>query len=134
MKRLLRNISCMLILATIFFCACGNQDKDDESNDSGNDEYIELTLENYDYWLSIDATLTDSGSAAQGSYRWATYSATINGAVSGIFEDCEIWYSFEGSDTIHTVKLNASGFAKFSYSVVNGKDIQYVGASGKIYV
>ncbi len=130
MKKLLTIIMAFLCM---IFCACSpNKDSTDSSIDVP--DYIELTIENYEYYLSIQKVKTDSGSFMGGSRRWVSYAATINGTVYGLYENCILSYKYNDSEQIYDIKLNASGFATFEYTVVNGNNISYVAASGRIHI
>lgn len=112
----------------------GNQNSGDD-NKEDNSHIIELSLSNYEYYLSIDKVKTESGSAMQGSYRYAAYKVTVSGAVSGLFEDCRLYYKI-GDGAEREVKLNAAGFATFNYSWssnMNG-DFSFTRAEGKIII
>ncbi len=120
----------ILSFISIFtFIGCSSDEEEVE------DTFIELTLSNYEYYLSLDSELLDYGSVAGGSYRYSSYKMTVYGAVNGIYEDCVIYYKFgENSTTEHSQKLNISGYATFNYSVVNGKNLIICRVEGKIYI
>ena len=118
-------IVCFIAILSIFgFTAC------DKNSTEKTENSIELTMENYSYLLSITTQLTDSGSIAGGSYRYASYEVYINGAVSGLYVNCAL--TLESGKKI---LLNASGFAQTTKSVVNGKDsFKIVEVEGKIFL
>lgn len=128
-KSLLIIFVAVIICSTpLIFTGCGN------GNENSQPQYKELTMDNYNYYLSIDKTLTDSGSALQGSIRYSSYKVTINGAVSGLFEDCSLYYKIGDGNKIE-VKLNAAGFASFNYTQTNSSgNFQFCDAKGKIYI
>jgi hypothetical protein len=128
-KNLARFLACILFLVCFSLVACDN-----ENRDSAENSYIELTVDNYDYYLSISKVLTDSGSYAGGSFRYASYQATISGAINGIYDGCIVYYKLGQDGDLQTVTLNAAGFAQFNYTVVNGENIIYTKAEGKIYL
>lgn len=127
----------LIVLSFVFLFGCStpqntNNNTGSQETDSQED-FVELTLSNYNYYLTIDRTQTDSGSVSYGSYRWATYKVTIYGAVSGIYKNCSLSYKKTGSDTETEIKLNASGYGSFSITLVNYEEFQFTKASGKIY-
>lgn len=104
----------------------------DGGNNTGNSKSIDLTLSNYEYYLSIDEELTSSGSALQGSFRYASYKVTVTGAVNGLYQGCSLYYKV-GDTAEKEVKLNASGYATFNYSwSTNSGNFSFTRATGKI--
>ncbi|MCM1534122.1 MAG: hypothetical protein NC099_05670 [Corallococcus sp.] len=101
----------MIIFLFLTFAGCWD---DFGSNPNNKDQIIELTMDNYEYYLSIDKVLNNHGNAANGSIHYWNYNCTIYGAVSGLYKDCSITYML--GETEHEVKLNAAGFASFSYT------------------
>ncbi len=118
MKRILAAI---LIFVLLLLCACGETNEDVESQEK--DEYIELTMENYEYYLTIQEVLTDKTFLAGSTHYY--YTATIYGAVNGLYKDCVI--VFNG----RILNLNAAGFAEFSYVDTKPK---VTSVSGRIYI
>ncbi len=107
----------------------------------GDDEpqSIELTIDNYEYYLSIDTVCTSSNVYGGGYFHISSYKVTIMGAISGIYENCSLFYQQNGEEIEHEVKLNAAGYATFSYSITSGLgddrgSISYVRVQGKILV
>ncbi len=118
MKRILAAI---LIFVLLLLCACGETNEEVEPQEK--DEYIELTMENYEYYLTIQSVKTVEKFIA-GELRHY-YDVTIYGAVDGVYKDCVI--VFNG----RILNLNAAGFAEFSY--VNTKP-KFTSVSGRIYI
>ena len=88
----------------------------------GDDEpqSIELTMDNYDYYLSIDTVLTSSTVLGGGQFHISSYKVTITGAISGIYKNCSLFYQQDGGESEYEVKLNAAGYATFSYNITSG--------------
>ncbi len=126
-----KTLALILSALSLTCCACNAPSS---TNTSEEESYVELTLENYDYYLSILETLTESGVLMGGSLRYAVYQVTINGAVDGLYENCTLTYKYKNSNETHDVSLNAAGFANFKYTVSNGNTISFVAATGKIYM
>ena len=106
----------------------------DDTSGNKKDNYIELSLSNYEYYLSIDQVKTDSGSALQGSFRYVSYKVTISGAISGLFQDCKLYYKL-GNEEEKEVKLNAAGFATFNYTwSTNSGSFSFTNVEGKIII
>lgn len=124
-------LAVMFILSCFSLVACNNENTD---NSEMEDSFIELTIDNYDYYLSISKVLTHSGSYLGGSLHIASYQATVTGAISGIYDGCIIYYKLGQDGSEQTVTLNAAGFAQFTYSVVNGENIIYTNVVGRIYL
>ena len=116
-----RNFLCLTIffLVILFSLGLSACDKNNikENAYEENVNSIELTLENYSYFLTITTQRKDSGSIAGGSYRYANYDVYINGAVNGIYVNCSLTL-----ESGRKIMLNASGFAQTTKSIVNGKD------------
>lgn len=130
MKKILtRLLASILILVCFSLVACNNENSDNTEN-----SFIELTIDNYNYYLTISEVLTGSGNVAGGSYRYASYQATISGAINGIYDGCIIYYKLGQDGNQQKVTLNAAGFAQFNYSVVNGANIIYTKVEGRIYL
>ncbi len=122
------------IMLTLSLALCGCNGNKNAVDTSDSNQRIQLNVENYNYYLSIQKTLMESGAVMGGTYRYSVYSVTVNGAVNGIYENCILTYKYRDSDELHDIRLNAAGFATFKYSVVNGNEISYVSASGEIYM
>ena len=124
-----------VFLMVFWFTGC---DLGEGETPEGNDEprSIELTMDNYDYYLSIDTVHT--GSTVLGSGSIYSYKVTITGAISGIYENCSLFYQQNGEEIEHEIKLNAAGFATFSYNITSGfhgkGNISYVRVQGKILI
>ena len=118
MKNILKNFSLILLTFLVFsFTACNNNTTNNNLNNKTNNKEIALTLENYSYYLTITSQLTKNGIFAGGSYRYANYNVYISGAISGIYNNCSLTLK---SGKI--IKLNASGSAQTTKSIVNGED------------
>lgn len=133
MKNKLGKIITFLVaamLGTIFFIFTGCQ-YGEGNNDANEEQKIELTLNNFEQYLSIDKTVTDSGSLAGGSYRYVSYKVTIYGAIDGLYQDCVLYYKI-GNGEEREIKLNVAGYATFNYRKVNGNDLTYTKAGGTI--
>ncbi len=133
MKKILTIIIAFLC---IMFCACSpNKDRADSSNDTP--DYIELTIENYAYYLSIQKVKvrTYTNHSVGGSTTYVFYDVTVNGAIDGLYENCVLTYKDKQSEQTRDVPLNAAGFATFTCSITTLDDnISYVAASGRIYI
>ena len=107
-----------------FICDCNKSESDAQT--------IDLTIDNFEYYLSISKVLTDSVSAA--GMRFSSYTVTVLGAISGLYQDCSIYYKI-GDGEEREIKLNAQGFAEFSYSVgTNTGNFEYTRVKGKIVI
>lgn len=127
--RLLLLIAVIVIL-TISFAGCWDGFVCNCNNSENNSQTITLTMANYEYYLSISKVLTDSVSAA--GMRFSSYTVTVMGAISGLYKDCSIYYKIGDGDE-REIKLNAQGFAEFSYSVgSNTGSFEYTRVKGII--
>lgn len=137
MKNKIRYIGLLLLVAVIIaftfaFTGCGDGGLCTCNKSNGATQTINLTMANYEYYLSISKVLTDSVSAA--GMRFSSYTVTVLGAISGLYQDCSIYYKI-GDDEEREIKLNAQGFAEFSYSVgTNTGSFKYTRIKGKIVV
>lgn len=127
-----------VLLMAFGFMGC---DLGGDKTAGGDDEpqSIELTMDNYDYYLSIDTVCTSSTVLGGGRMHILLYKVTITGAISGIYENCSLFYQQNGEEIEHEVKLNAAGYATFGYTVTLGLaydkgDISYVRVQGKILI
>ncbi len=127
-----------VFLMVFWFTGC---DLGEGETPEGNDEprSIELTMDNYDYYLSIDTVCTSSTVLGGGRMQIWSYKVTIMGAISGIYENCSLFYRQNGEEIEHEVKLNAAGYATFSYSITSGMAhdtglLSYVRVQGKILI
>lgn len=132
-----------LAALTVFLMAFGftGCDLGGDKTAGGDDEpqSIELTMDNYDYYLSIDTVCTSSDVFGGGHFHISSYKVTITGTISGIYENCSLFYQQDGGEIEHEVKLNAAGYATFSYSITSGfaensGSISYVRVQGKILI
>ena len=125
MKKIVAMIlSCLLAICCLVGCDILTQNKDDEP--------ISLTMDNYDYYLTINTVCTSSGSAAGGTVHYATYQKTFMGALNGVYKDCVITYQV--ADNNKEVSLNVAGYAQISYSLVNSETFSIVDVRGEIYI
>ena len=137
MKNKIRYIGLLLLVAvlatfTFFFAGCGDGLICNCNSSNSASQTINLTMDNYEYYLSISKVLTDSVSAA--GMRFSSYTVTVLGAISGLYQDCSIYYKI-GDGEEREIKLNAQGFAEFSYSVgTNTGSFEYTRVKGKIVV
>lgn len=121
----------VLIVAICSFsfivAGCNNKEIEEDST-----TYIELSMDNYSYYLSIDTLHT--GSTHTAVIRADSYKVTVSGAVNGLYKDCSLFYQI-GSGQEREVKLNAAGFATFNYSVsTNSGSFKYVRVKGQIII
>ena len=127
MKKLVIGILSVILS---LFCFIGCNFAQEETTE------ISLTTDNYTYYLNLDKVCTGSGSAAGGSFRWASYKLTITGAIDGIYEDCVLYYKTTDEGKEQPIELNASGFATLNYSVpfsaYNSLKFMIVRAEGSI--
>lgn len=114
--------------------AVDGQEDTDEKESETIENSIELTMENFEYYLSIDEVVISSGSAAGGTIRYATYKVTVSGAINGLFQGCSLYYRI-GDGNECEVKLNAAGFATFNYVASNQTgQFAFTRATGKIII
>ena len=125
MKKILASLlAVMFILSCFSLVACNNENTD---NSEIEDSFIELTIDNYNYYLSISKVLTES------RFSFNIYQVTITGAISGIYYGCIIYYKEGENGSEQKVNLNAAGFAQFGYLDRDG-DIIYTNVVGRIYL
>ena len=111
----------LLVVCLGLFTGCGG-------NDGG--ETVDLTAENYTYYLSLDTVTLESATA--GGQRFWSKKLTVYGAVSGQYVDCVLYYKI-GDGEEKSFKLNASGYGTLRYSESsNGGKFSITRASGKI--
>ncbi len=125
-KNILSIILCfMFILSAVGLVSCSDGKSEDD-----NYKFIELTLDNYEYYLTISSQLVNSVNISGGRIRLYYYTVYISGAINGIYEDC-VLYLKNGSE----IKLNASGNANTSRTINNGEDsFNVVKVEGKIRI
>lgn len=134
---LLASLTVLLLMAFGFTgCDLGG---DKTAGGDNEPQSIELTMDNYDYYLSIDTVCTSSNVFGGGYFHISSYKVTITGAISGIYENCSLFYQQNGEEIEHEVKLNAAGYATFSYSITSGLgddrgSLSYVRAQGEILI
>ena len=121
----------MLLFGSVAVSCLKVSETENSETENSNWNVIDLTIDNYDYYLSIDMTTTSSGTVAGGTIHYYSQQVTINGAVYGLYQDCSLFYKV-GDKEEKQVKLNAAGFAKFNYTSANGKYLHFVRAEGKI--
>lgn len=94
-KRFLFGVYLSLFVAfyTIGFCGCNSGNNGEDNSENTNE--IELTLDNYKYYLTITSYLKDSGSYGGGTYRYASYDVYISGAINGIYQGCVLYFKNE---------------------------------------
>lgn len=131
MKRLLKIVVCLIACIICFgLTGCfGTSNNNGSGQSSVENDYIELTIDNYDYYLTIDDSVVSNFTAA--STRFYCHRVTIYGALSGIYSDCVLHYKYNGNEM--EVKLNVAGYATFDYTVSSGR-LVYTRVSGKIYL
>ena len=130
-KKSKKIIVCLLLVMFIMLNIVLLSGCENANNEQIEDNYIELTMDNYEYYLTFTRVNTGSGNIASGTYRYATYDLTISGAIYGIYVDCVIFYNNNKS----SIKLNAAGNAQTSYSIVNGSSSFVISnVSGRIYI
>ena len=113
----------LLVVCLGLFAGCGGSD---------GDETVDLTTENYTYYLSLDTVLLESGTA--GGMRYWSKKLTVYGAVSGQYVDCVLYYKIGDSEE-KSIKLNASGYGTLRYSESsNNGSFSITRVSGKIIV
>ena len=126
----------ILIVIVGFGCSCSRKGEIMPETDTSN--IISLDLSNYEYYLTIHDVVTSSVSAAGGSVFAVTHEVTISGAVYGLYRNCALYYKV-GDGYEREVKLNAAGYAQFtytnsrrSYSNENNWGLTYVRCEGEI--
>ncbi len=118
MKKTYKFFSLIFITISIFcFSACNNTSSKSTNNNTNNLTEIALTLDNYSYYLTITSQRTGGGSAAGGTLHYSSYDVYINGAISGIYNNCSLTLK-----SGKVIKLNASGSAQTTKNIVNGED------------
>ena len=136
MKTKVRNFGLFLLvsvmIATSFlFAGCWDELFGD-GNSTDDTEIIELTMDNFEYYLSISHVTTSSMWVGTMGHAYEI-SATISGTVQGLYKDCSIFYKIGKDGAEHEVKLNAAGFAEFSYGTSDwGGGFQYTRVTGQI--
>lgn len=131
----------LLLVAMFSLPACAK--KDDSTAPAEEEKFIELNMDNYDYYLSIDSIQTNMSSV--GSFGTSySYKVTIAGAINGIYRDCTVKYKIikknmssinnEDQEEEFTIKLNAAGFATFNYGYVNRGSFQILDVQGCIII
>ena len=124
---------CLFLICGCFLVGCNNDQKDNNQKDK--DEYVELTDQNYTYYLSIDNVCTNYATAANGSFRIWSYEYTTSGAVNGLYVDCIIYYQL-GDGEEKELPLNAAGYAKLKYQISTNSPgpFKVTKVEGKIYL
>ena len=123
--------ACLVLAAGCSFTAGTNQTemKEDAAN---NTNEIKLTISNYDYYLTINDTVTSRRTYAQGTVDISWHEVVIYGAVSGLYQDCVLYYKVGEDGKEQEVKLNAAGYASFKYSSSGKYRLVFVRATGTI--
>ena len=123
--------TCLVLAAGCSFAAGTNQTemKEDAAN---NTNEIKLTISNYDYYLTINDTVTSRRTYAQGTVEISSHEVVIYGAVSGLYQDCVLYYKVGEDGKEQEVKLNAAGYASFEYSSSGKHRLVFVRATGTI--
>lgn len=143
MKKGLFVFVCLIVILTISLIGCistetlngslekaAKKENATKQEDASNE--IKLTLSNYDYYLTIFKDVTSSDTYAGGTVRIVFYKVRVTGAISGLYQDCALYYKVGADGEESEVKLNAAGNAEFSYSSSNGKELTFVRVKGKI--
>ena len=110
------------------FTGCENSNQNNEYS------YIELEGKRVEDYFLLTKSFIESGSAAQGSYRWASYQYVLTGVLNGFYEDCIVYYTVGTNDKEHSVNINVGGSAAFNFTIVNGADIKFKRMTGKLYL
>lgn len=120
--------SFIIVFLFCLLCCCSCNKKNNQKEDQTIE--IPLTLENYEYYLTITSIYNNTVTAQQGNYRCSTYDVFIDGAVDGLYVDC-VLYLENGKN----IKLNAAGYAQTAKSISNGEDsFKVVKVEGKIII
>ncbi len=110
MKKFIAILTCCVCL--IFSSGCVNK-----TGSHDNETSIELNLDNYQYYLNLDYTVTGS-TFAPGIGYFYSYKLTFSSAIEGLYVDCVLHYEvkLENNDSEGDIKLNAAGYAQIGYS------------------
>lgn len=121
MKNVCLSIVFILLLSSSFFgcgsCSLENINNTPTDNSVEENKDIKLTLENYDYYLSIRFVYKDSAIRNGGGWRCYFYDVYISGSIPGLYKDCSL--TLENG---YVINLDASGGAQTSKTIINDKD------------
>jgi len=122
----------MCCVGFIFSFGCNDEINSDLHENANNDTCIELNLENYQYYLTLDYVYL--GSQSIGYNNVYSYELTIFGAIDGLYVDCVLCYKLKSGNNEKEgkISLNAAGFAKESYYCFNSGGLTITSVSGKI--
>ena len=122
----------MCCVGFIFSFGCNDEVNSDLHENANNDTCIELNLENYQYYLTLDYAYIGSTSLGVGNVY--SYELTVFGAIEGLYVDCVLHYKLDSgrNETEGNISLNAAGFAEKSYSYLNSGGLTITSVSGKI--
>ena len=123
----------VMITTSFLFVGCWDELFGD-NNSTDDTEIVELTMDNFQYYLSISSVTTSTTWVGTMGNAYVIR-VTISGAVQGLYKDCSIFYKIGKDGAEQEVKLNAAGFAQFSYGVSDwGGSFQYPRVTGQIII
>ncbi|MBO4623810.1 MAG: hypothetical protein J5691_08055 [Bacilli bacterium] len=119
MKKVSYNFVFLLcMIGCLFGCSTlsiNNNVNNSQVDDIEESKDIVLTLDNYEYYLTIRTQFRSS--EVRGGWRASFYDVYISGAIFGLYKDCVLTLE---NGTI--IKLDAAGCAQTTKTIINDKD------------
>ena len=113
----MKKVVALVFIMVLSFCCLGGCGRIPKKS-----SIITLSMDNYEYYLTIDSDCISSSSIVAAGKTWyfSTYKVTISGALEGLYVDCSLYYRTSESGQIQKLKLNAVGFGTLTYERTNG--------------